>query len=239
MSCRGVRRRLSAFVDGDLRVAEAQRVDAHLRACRDCAAHLASLRSALEDLADLPRLGRGQEIASRVFDRLEMEDRGPAFAALFRSPGSVRPMILPSLASAALLLVAFLGTVVALSRPEPLPEVHVAQGQWPPPRPLEPGTESNPLVLYDVVDLPRARPGFASTEELAGMGEGTLFLRTVVARDGSVSNVTLLQGDLAQAQPLLDALRRQRFEPVIYRGRPVAVSMYRLISRMDVRSPTS
>jgi len=58
-----------------------------------------------------------------------------------------------------------------------------------------------------------------------------------VARDGSVSAVTLLTGDRVLAQPVLDALRRQKFEPVRLRGRPVAVSVYRLISRMDVRSP--
>jgi hypothetical protein len=36
---------------------------------------------------------------------------------------------------------------------------------------------------------------------------------------------------------VVDALRRQKFEPVRLRGRPVAVSVYRLFSRMDVRSP--
>ncbi len=69
------------------------------------------------------------------------------------------------------------------------------------------------------------------------MSEGTLFLETVVARDGSVSAITLLDGDSERARPLLDALRRERFEPVRFRGRPVAVSVYRLISCMEVRSP--
>jgi hypothetical protein len=36
---------------------------------------------------------------------------------------------------------------------------------------------------------------------------------------------------------VLEALRQQRFERVRYRGRPVAVSVYRFLSRMDVRSP--
>jgi hypothetical protein len=52
-----------------------------------------------------------------------------------------------------------------------------------------------------------------------------------------VSTVTVLDGHDASAEALVDALRRQRFEPVHYRGRPVAVSVYRLISRMEVRSP--
>ena len=74
-------------------------------------------------------------------------------------------------------------------------------------------------------------------EVLAGQGEGSLFLETVVARDGSVAGVTLLEGDAGLEQPLIEALRQQRFEPVRYRGRRVAVSVYRLISRMEVRSP--
>jgi hypothetical protein len=52
-----------------------------------------------------------------------------------------------------------------------------------------------------------------------------------------VAGVTVLQGDEAGEQALIDALRQQRFEPVRYRGRFVAVSVYRLISRMEVRSP--
>ena len=36
---------------------------------------------------------------------------------------------------------------------------------------------------------------------------------------------------------LIAALRQQRFEPTRYRGRFVAVSVYRLISRLEVRSP--
>jgi len=72
---------------------------------------------------------------------------------------------------------------------------------------------------------------------LAGLGEEPLFVETVVARDGSVSMVTLLEGDSHHAGPLLEALRRERFEPGRRHGRPVAVSLYRLISRLDVTAP--
>src|SRR5262249_61263786 len=89
---RGVGGRLPGFLDGGLRAGEARRVEEHLRECAACARRLASLRSALEALADLPRLKGGEEIASRVFDRLEMEHRGPAFAALFRSVLGGRPL---------------------------------------------------------------------------------------------------------------------------------------------------
>jgi hypothetical protein len=74
---------------------------------------------------------------------------------------------------------------------------------------------------------------------LAVTGEGTLFVETVVARDGTVAGVTVLDGDREGAGAIVDALLQQRFEPVRYRGRPVAVSVYRLISRMEVRSPVT
>jgi hypothetical protein len=89
------------------------------------------------------------------------------------------------------------------------------------------------------VAVPRARSGSSYGALLGDTGEGTLFLETVVARDGSVSMVTLINGDQEQARPVLDAVRQQRFEPVQYQGRPVAVSIYRLFSRLDVRSPTT
>jgi hypothetical protein len=103
------------------------------------------------------------------------------------------------------------------------------------------GTEGNPLLLSGGVSVPRVREprGPFAEDLLAAMGEGSLFLETVVARDGSVSNVTVLEGDREQARPFVDALRRERFEPGRYRGRPVAVSVYRLISRMEVRPPVT
>jgi hypothetical protein len=68
------------------------------------------------------------------------------------------------------------------------------------------------------------------------MEDGSLFFETVVARDGSVAAVTLIGGDAGQAGPIERALRQARFEPGRFHGRPVAVSVYRLISRLEVRS---
>jgi len=86
------------------------------------------------------------------------------------------------------------------------------------------------------VDVPRLRSRGSLPAALA-IEQGTFFVETVVARDGSVAAVTLLDGDRSQAGALLDQLRSERFEPSLWRGRPVAVSVYRLISRMEVRAP--
>jgi TonB-like protein len=131
-----------------------------------------------------------------------------------------------------------LGGALALDRvndPGPLPEVAARGGgseTWSMSAPS--GSEGNPLFPSAGVTAPRARGAAFPDHVLTEMAEGTLFVETVVARDGTVSNVTLLNGDSIQAQPLLEALRRERFEPGRVKGRPVAVSVYRLISRMDV-----
>ncbi len=238
MTCCGVRRRLSAYLDGDLRPAEAGRVGIHLEACAECAERWRALRSALGALSALPRLEGSDGISARVLDRLEMERRGPGFALLVRRWGAARPLIIPSLLPAALILMVVLAGALALDRvtdPGPLPEVAARGGAetWSLSAPS--GSEGNPLFPSAGVTAPRARgAAFPDQVVLTEMAEGTLFVETVVARDGTVSTVTLLNGDSRQARPLLEALRRERFEPGRLRGRPVAVSVYRLISRMDV-----
>jgi hypothetical protein len=241
MTCRGVRSRLSAYLDGALEASQARKVGAHLETCAACGGRWRSLRDAMAALSDLPRLDGSDGIAARVLDRLELERRGPGLALIFRRWGTARPLMLPSLLPAALILMAVVGGALVLDRatdPGPLPEVARRGGggdTWDG-RSAPSGSEGNPLFPSSTVTAPRARGKAFSDQILTDMAVGTLFVETVVARDGSVSMVTLLNGDSQQARPLLDALRHERFEPGRLRGRPVAVSVYRLISRMDVRA---
>lgn len=238
MSCGKVRRRLSGYLDGDLSGVESREVAAHLRDCRDCAEAWSSLRGALAELAAAPRLEPPEPIASRVLDRLEVETRGPGLALIFRSRWAARPLMLPSLAPAALVLVTVLAAALALDRPPPAEGwVRAASGRWEARLPAS-GTEGNPLLLSAGVSRPRVQgEGVVSAGVVADLGEATLFVETVVARDGSVSLVRLVEGDSARAEPVLDLLRRERFEPGRYQGRPVAVSLYRLFSSLEVRPP--
>jgi hypothetical protein len=240
MTCRVVRNRLSAYRDRDLPGAEAQAVEAHLARCLECDRRWRSMVEALDALAEAPRLASPDGIAARVLTRLEVESRGPGLALLYRPMWAARPLMLPSLFPAALLFLFVIGAALTLSSdPGPLPAVATrtlpAPPQWVPPMPSW-GTEALPLVPSSEVAIPRARAAFPA-DALTGMSEGTLFVQTVVARDGSVATVTVLDGDRAQAGPLLEALRRERYEPGRFRGQPVAVSVYRLISRMEVRAP--
>jgi hypothetical protein len=175
-------------------------------------------------------------VAARVLDLLEMEaeTRRPALAVLFRGFAAARPYMLPSLVPAGLIVASVLAGALALD-PGPLPEVHLAPGAWG----AVPawGTERHPLFPSAEIELPRETAGRdLSLAVLAGHGEGSVFVETVVARDGTVAGVKLLEGSAQGEEALVQALRQQRYQPVRYRGRPVAVSVYRLISRMNVEA---
>jgi hypothetical protein len=241
VTCFSVRKQLSALRDDELAAAERRQVAEHLADCPVCAAHSDALGRALDALAELPRLQSRERIAPQVMTRLEVESRGVGLPLLFRPRAAARPFMLPALVPAVLVLLVVLVTAVRLDRdPRALAEAQWRERAasrrgvpaW--------GTEANPAVPSVGVSVPRARDGDGiSAQLLVGMDEGSLFLETVIARDGSVSAVTLLDGDFEQAAPLIDALRHERFEPGRFRGRPVAVSLYRLISRMDVRVPST
>jgi hypothetical protein len=224
-------------MDGDLDAAASRAVSAHLAGCLACSERLRGLRAAVEMLAETPRLESPEPIAPRVFDRLEVETRGAGLALVLRPTWKARPLIFPSLLPAAAVLSVVLGIAFALDRdPVPLPAVATPGAEsWGPT--AASGTESNPLFPSTEVSAPRLRNAAAITVDLLeGLGDSPMFIELVVARDGTVSNVTLLEGDSRMAAPLLEALRRERFEPGRRHGRAVAVSLYRLISRLDVFS---
>jgi hypothetical protein len=225
---------LSEYRDGSLEGGRSAALSLHLAGCRACAERWRTLTQVLDLLGALPRPRSAERIAARVLTRLEVESRGAGLALLFRSAAAARPLMLPALVPAAAVLLAIVVTAINLDRdPRAVAASRPVRAQpW--------GTEANPASPAAGVSVPRARGGEGFAEDvLTAMGEGSFFLETVVARDGSVSAVTLLDGDVEQAGPLIDALRQERFEPGRYRGRPVAVSLYRLISCMDVTVPTT
>jgi hypothetical protein len=235
MTCGLVRNGLSDWIDGGLDPRAARQVEAHLASCVACARRAGELRAVGQLLSELPRLEPREPVAGGVQDRLDMETRHPGLASLLRGFSAARPFMLPSLVPATLVLVTVLAGALALDS-GPLPEVRLAPGGWG----TTPawGTEANPVFPSTDIALPRQTTSVElPAEVLFAGGESSVFLETVVARDGSVSDVTVIDGHDATSSALVDALRRQRFEPVRYRGRPVAVSVYRLISRVTVSSP--
>ena len=234
MTCHDVRKRFSPLLDADLSLAETRRVHEHLRACEGCAREWAAMKASVEALRALPRLRPKETLATEIRHRIEVQSRGPGLALLFRPAWMARPLIFPSLAPAALVLVSILAGVLALDRDPTQVVEHAAvpQGAIAPS-----GTEANPLFPSEDVSTPKVRlRGDLDDVVWADVPEGSLFLETVVARDGTVSDVTVLYGEPKLAEHVMASLRREQFEPGRRRGRPVAVSVYRLISHMEVRA---
>jgi Putative zinc-finger len=231
MTCRDARSRFSSHRDAELPLEEGRDLEAHLASCAACADEWRHYSCALNSLARSPRPQPRESIVSAVLASLEVETRGPGLALLFRPSWAARPLILPSLIPAAMVLVAVLGGVLALDQ-EALPAVYEAGRGW-----KNYGTDANPLFPMEGVTVPRPpEDDVLSSQMFAGLGEGELFVEAVVGSDGRVSMVTLIEGDSELARPYLDALRLERFVPGRFRGRPVAVSVYRLISTMEVRA---
>ena len=214
MTCVPVRSRLSAYLDADLAGAESRLVSEHLSACQACAQHFRSLRTSLELLAELPALAPRDSMAAQVLDRLEVESRGPGLALLFRPARGARPLLGLSLLPAAFVFVAAIAFSLAFHR--------------------APARDSQDART---VGVPRLTSAALANDPGPEGEEGSLFFETVVARDGSVATVKLLEGNALDAASWTDALRRERFAPPRFRGQPVAVSVYRLISRMEVLAP--
>lgn len=236
MTCRDVRPQLSPYLDQDVSPGQAGVIRGHLASCAACRAHLTSLQDAVEAVAALPRLECPTSVAARVLDRVDLERRKPSLAALARPRWAARPLILPSLVPAALVLATLAGALLGLSRgPGGGGASAVAWSAG-----ATFGTEANPFVPSALVRSPRLRAVSEVPGGLHASGdESSVFAETVVAPDGSVSAVTLLEGEGVGARPVVEALRRERFEPGRFRGRAVAVSVYRLVSRMEVRAPRS
>ncbi len=77
MRCVRARRRLSEWIDGDLRPADAGALAAHVVGCPSCARVASELRRVSSLVADLPRMESADPVAQAVLAGLEVETRGP------------------------------------------------------------------------------------------------------------------------------------------------------------------
>lgn len=228
MSCASVREQMSAYLEGDLEGAAAHAFALHLDLCAACADHLRTLRCSLELLASVPRLAPEESIAQRMRDALEVRSRGPALAALFRPAWAARPLILPSVLPAAMVLAVVMGGLLMMGARDSRVAWEHTHGS---------GSQADPFSPTAGLGMPRMRAGGLSDELLSHVGEGNLFYAAVVNGDGTVSDLRVLDGGDPYARWLIHALRNERFDPLLYKGQPVSVSVFRLISRMEVRAP--
>jgi hypothetical protein len=234
--CRKIRRRLSAFHDGELPVGEQIAVQAHVRECPACAAEM----RALDELGSCLRAGalatefqpeELEGLPSAVISRIKAEDDesiSGRTGRLFEDLHLVWAALGATGATVACVAVIYLISWFAILPPA--------------------GYNKNPAVPNAAMNLPSAslNTSFPS-EALLDEGGLVLLLDTVVTSDGRIARLDLIQPDGLVKGPtkeeqeavlaLLDVLAKTRFQPARYAGSPVpvAVNMVWLYASLTVK----
>jgi putative zinc finger protein len=224
LTCAAARRRLQAFYDRELGVADQIAVNAHLAWCDRCGAEFEDLRmvgSALQALAPRRALLTQDEAAvftSTVVSRMQAEDDASLFARL-RLMFEDMHLVYAGLGAAtatAVCLVIMLGMMrfATTDRPDSLAAVMTVLAT-----PLE--CESG----NDITDASGCRARwserFARANEWDEQ-EAVFALEAVVMRQGRLANLAVLRaaprhaalgGDLQVIEDLLDVVSRSRLDP--------------------------
>lgn len=177
-----VRRRLSAFLDGDLAPDAAARVEHHLAECPVCRAELAALRRVVDWLHDLPAAEPPPTLAPRIFAQIAAEQPvRPGFGASLRrwlETGWTAPL---AAAAVGLLVLAWLQGYPAelnVFGPGSAVQPTVAQA----PVPATPGAVVPGMVAPDAASV-----GGAATVPVAETSEVPANLGAIVVGSGDAS----------------------------------------------------
>lgn len=224
MTCGAARRRISARRD-DPWSSEYADVDAHVASCSACRDYEQGLGDAMALLGELPRLVAPFEIAATAFDRLEVDNRKPGLRALLVPSAALRPFFLPSLVHAAMLVALILLGALALDARTAVPWRAQAVASA---RPI--GSAESARVVADEVGADLV----AALEQRVGTTD--LLVETIVSDDGCVASLRVIDGNMRDALPLLEAMARRRYGPFERGNGTGAVSFLRLVSYSEVRA---
>jgi hypothetical protein len=244
LSCAAVRRRLSALCDGELTLTMQIAIEAHLKRCDACTAEGGVIREVgdtLRTVAAAAINGCADELSAlqaAVIPRITAE-RDASLAQriedLFEDMHLVWATGSGVIAGVVCGLLAFGMVHVARAQPESLAALVEMLSHEPVPLP-------EPLVLPRVY-ADAVMPATVMNQQ-AGE-EAVSALAAVVMRDGSLSDIELLQPDGRtravtgrQARldfDLLDAVSTARFEPARVAGSPVALNVVWVLTHTTVR----
>lgn len=249
LGCLHAREMLEPFVDGELSVSEQVRLEAHLRWCDTCRAHVddlhtigATLRAGASGTsarrADTSAVGA---MYDGVLTRIHAEHE-QSLAVRWREWFTDMRYLWPALgASMAVLLCAYASTFVnrfvRAERPDSMAALISVLAN--------PGSDRNPLYLESGMLVPRALdvgPALESIQE----DEAVFAVSAVLTREGRVATYELLQsvreqpGDgtntgLSDETAVFDAVRHSRFEPAQTAEGVVAVNMVWVMARTTVK----
>lgn len=248
--CRSVRRRLSAFHDGELPVGDQIAVQAHVRECPGCAAVALDFDLlSVSVRAHVAAAGSGDPeelvgLASTVVSRLKAEhDQSISgqterffedFHLLWAAVGAAGATL------ACLFIVFSIFYFASHVRPDSLSAVLNAMA-------MPEGSNQRPVQVDGRMRLPRAFSDDAFPESAVADEEESVFaLAAVVTREGRIANLELLHAKAGKGNgaskreqqeivDLLDTISKARFEPARYGGGPVAVNVVWLYARLTVK----
>ena len=239
LTCVAARRRLSAFLDGELEMPDQVALDGHLRRCRACSDELAALR----DVGDMLRARCAvaaancpadfDDLEADIRSRLDAEREESVSAQVSRAFEDIR-LGLAALCSTCATMVSVLLVVgifyfAPLSeRPDSLAGMMETLGA------PAIGTDSRilsprPFDSDPIVD------GFVSEED------EVFALAAVVTRNGRIVSLEVLSQQLSEAErgrvnQLLDEMSRTRFEPARMGGTAVSVKTVLVLATTTVRA---
>jgi hypothetical protein len=250
VGCTQARELLEGLIDGELSMAEQLAVESHLRWCRDCTLRVHDMRL----IGSALRAGTGTataqeqdvESVAAMNDALLLRvraEREQSFGFRLREMFTDMRLMWPALGATvavAMCLSVAAGVLQASTAEQPRSLAALLPS-------LEPGTEHNPMrPANNGISIPRL---FEADAKRAG---GTLdqipsddliyTIRTVVNRDGRISNfeVLLSDGELVDSRSpgvtvdraVMDAVQQSRFAPAYTPlGRAVAVEMVWVIAK--------
>jgi hypothetical protein len=250
IGCETARELLDAFVDGELPVADQVMLEAHLRWCQTCGAHIEDLsligaairvgslsaRTTVEDERTLSAIQN--DVLSRISAEHE-QSFGVRVRALFED----MHLLWPALGACCAVLVCLIGaSTVLYATNEEHPDSLAALIAT-----ISDRSEPGPLLLDNTVALPRRLDDGPMLD--VPDDEAVVTLATVVSSEGRISDFALLQSEREVVQARHDRVRHQRemadlmhqvkqsrFEPAqALSGRRVAVNMVWIVARTTVK----
>lgn len=247
VGCEVARPRLSEFADGELSVADQVMVEAHLRVCQACAAHV----------EDIQRIGGDLRLAAPAAPAIDLDvmvgqtvervhaEQALSWATRIRQACQERRVVW-ALAGAtcgvAICVVLTAALVIGL-------EMQAATSLAAVMRVLaSPGSDLNPMPLDARMLPPRLTiPNYADdAPELSAPGDDVVFaIAGTVTRQGKLRDYEVLNeskshdhGVVPAGPPGVEmelAMSRLRFAPAQSHGEPVAVNLVWVVARTTVR----
>jgi hypothetical protein len=252
LGCHATRGMLHDLVDGELTIADQVAVEAHLRWCDTCRAHVEDLRfiggvvrrRAAQLAGDRSEARALAVMQSEVVARIDAEHEQ---SLPVRAREMLRDMRLfwPALGATTALLICIcavtgVSNILRGVRPDSMAALISLLAN--------PGSDENPLVLDGRMLAPRTLDVGSGLSALCGDAE--FAVAAVVTREGRVSNYSLLQQasegtrhhdrnpHVDEMVALSDTVRQSRFAPAQTPDGAVAVNVVWLLTRTTVKPST-